>query len=162
MTPDAALAWFDGLPAVAVDEMIGSWRGEDIPTGHPFDGKLAAVRWWGKRFDSAEAVHPLVHQTGGGRCYCVNPALLPLGLAQALPTPLIAALFPVLRFALGTRAPAARLRTTTYRGVNTATMIYDAKPINDVFRRIDDTSVLGLMDQRGAAAPFFFKLSKAE
>ncbi len=39
-------------------------------------------------------------------------------------------------------------------------MIYDAHPINDVFRRIDDNTLLGLMDYREFAAPFFFILER--
>ena len=39
---------------------------------------------------------------------------------------------------VATSRPAARLRMTQYRGVVTATMCYDAHPIHDVFRRVDD------------------------
>jgi hypothetical protein len=38
-------------------------------------------------------------------------------------------------------------------------MIYDAKPINDVFRRISDDTVMGVMDYRGGA-PYFFILRR--
>ncbi|WP_038549164.1 GXWXG domain-containing protein [Corynebacterium glyciniphilum] len=31
----AALSRFDALPAVTVDELVGRWRGTEIPTGHP-------------------------------------------------------------------------------------------------------------------------------
>ena len=33
--------------------------------------------------------------------------------------------------------PLARLRMTEYRGVVSATMIYDSLPLNDVFRKVD-------------------------
>ncbi len=59
----------------------------------------------------------------------------------------IAALKPI----LAARGPKARLRTTRYRGVDTATMIYDQLPVNDVFRTVDDETVLGAMDLRGIA-----------
>jgi hypothetical protein len=39
-------------------------------------------------------------------------------------------------------------------------MIYDAKPINDVFRRVDDDTVLGLMDYRKWGRPYFFLLHR--
>jgi hypothetical protein len=47
-----------------------------------------------------------------------------------------------------------------YRGVVTGTMSYDALPINDHFRKIDDNTLLGVMDLRGATAPFVFLLRR--
>lgn len=35
-------------------------------------------------------------------------------------------------------------------------MPYDDWPTHDVFRRVDANTVLGLMDARGMAAPYFF------
>lgn len=49
---------------------------------------------------------------------------------------------------------------TQYRGIDTATMVYDAQPINDIFRRVSDDTVLGLMDLRGLATPYFFSLRR--
>ena len=46
------------------------------------------------------------------------------------------------------------------RACPTATMIYDHLPIHDVFRRVDASTLVGLMDQRGAPAPFFFLLRR--
>jgi hypothetical protein len=45
------------------------------------------------------------------------------------------------------------------RGVVTATMIYDHLPIVDSFKRLNATTLLGLMDMR-ATAPFFFLLEQ--
>ena len=39
-------------------------------------------------------------------------------------------------------------------------MIYDARPINDVFKRVDADTALGLMDMRGLDKPFFFVLRR--
>jgi hypothetical protein len=39
-------------------------------------------------------------------------------------------------------------------------MIYDQLPVNDVFRKLDDNTVLGLMDNKRIEEPFFFKLSR--
>ena len=61
---------------------------------------------------------------------------------------------------LATRRPQARLRLVDYRGVATATMIYDARPINDHFRLLDEGVLLGAMDLRGVPAPFFFLLRR--
>ena len=157
MTPAEALTWFDGLAPVTVDEMSGRWRGEVVPTGHKMDPLLPATGWWGKAFEGPEDVHPLLHGAAGR--VAVNPALLPLGLAVHMPPALVRLTFPLIRPLIATRKPSARLRMMEYRGVTSATMIYDAKPICDVFRRIDETSVLGLMDLRGAA-PFFFQLTR--
>ncbi|RBP06230.1 GXWXG protein [Roseiarcus fermentans] len=160
-TPAEALAFFDRLPPMPATEMLGAWEGAGLHTGHPLDGLLEAVGWRGKRFDGPEAVHPLVFGKPGAT-FSVNPALAPLALghpglarsASRFATPALAL--------LSTREPKARLRMTEFRGVVTATMIYDQLPINDVFRRVDADTVLGLMDQRGAEAPdyFFFTLTR--
>ena len=61
---------------------------------------------------------------------------------------------------LSTNRPKARLRTVRHRGVDTAAMIYDALPVIDVFRRVGDDVLIGAMDMRGLAAPFFFLLHR--
>lgn len=162
LSSDAALALFDGLPTVAVTEMTGRWRGDVIETGHPLDDLLGAARWYGKVFEGPEAVHPLVHRGLFGGMYRVNPALLPLDWGMRLPfaAQVTRLLFPLVGPLMATSRPRARLRMVAHRGVVTAAMIYDAKPVIDLFRRIDDQSVMGLMDQRGAAAPFFFRLTR--
>ena len=43
---------------------------------------------------------------------------------------------------------------TEYRGVVSATMIYDSLPIIDIFRKVDDDTVLGAMDLRFTPQPF--------
>jgi hypothetical protein len=48
----------------------------------------------------------------------------------------------------------------TYRGKSSATMIYDQLPINDVFRKIDEDAVFGVMDLKGMKSPFFFILRR--
>jgi len=52
MTTQKALAFFDTPDLVDLDSMIGSWRGEEIDTGHPLGGLLKATRWSGKKFES--------------------------------------------------------------------------------------------------------------
>ncbi len=39
-------------------------------------------------------------------------------------------------------------------------MIYDEKPIHDVFRKIDENTVLGWMDLKQQAQPYFFILQR--
>lgn len=158
-----ALALFDELPAVKVAEMFGAWKGSGVETGNAFDGLLEKFGWWGKRFDDADDAHPLVFEDKRGK-FNVNPAGLPVGFmvrntgvfhngAAATITK------RVLRLRR-TQEPRARLRMIEYRGVVTGTMSYDALPINDHFRKIDDNTLLGVMDLRGATAPFVFLLRR--
>lgn len=161
-----ALALFDSLPAVEPDFMIGIWHGGEVPTGHPLDGMLAASGWWGKAFLDSERVHPLLFRTGDGAAlWPLNPALAFGGLGLATKVPALkrqnfSGVIGALQPALKARSPKARLRTTRYRGVDSATMIYDQLPINDVFHRIDDDTVLGAMDLRGIKDPYFFVLQR--
>ncbi|MFN3429598.1 MAG: DUF4334 domain-containing protein [Candidatus Sericytochromatia bacterium] len=163
---DEALALFDGLAPVPLAEMVGTWRGAEFPTGHPMDGLLAASGWYGKRIVDAETVHPLLFYTGDrSRAFAVDPGKVPVGLLRLehLPLPRTHNLHRLLlaaRPALQTHAPKARLRMTEYRGQTSATMIYDDHPIHDAFRRVDDQTVLGAMDMRGMARPYFFVLRR--
>ncbi|GAA1005332.1 DUF4334 domain-containing protein [Nocardiopsis tropica] len=164
-TLDEALALYDSLPPVRVEEMIGSWRGAGLPTGTPMDGLLEVYGWQGKRFDSPDEAHPLVF--GGRRgLFSTNPAGLPLGaMVRASPLLRLGPVAALGRAAIAlrrTRSPKARLRMIEYRGVPTATMSYDALPINDHFRRVDERTLLGVMDLRGLQNPFFFLLLREE
>ena len=159
----AGLAFFDELPPVTVEAMLGSWRGSGVPTGSPLDGLLETYGWHGKRFDGPEDAHPLVFADDRGR-FAVNPAGLPLGALLRLGPQVRgeragATLRPLLR-ARRTKRPAARLRMVEYRGVVSGTMVYDALPINDHFRAVDDDTLLGAMDLRGLADPFLFVLRR--
>src|SRR3712207_6459776 len=60
------LAFYDSLPAVRVEELLGAWRGSEIATGHPFDGLLGPSGWHGKNFRSADDVDPLVFRRSDG------------------------------------------------------------------------------------------------
>jgi ABC-type lipoprotein export system ATPase subunit len=51
---------------------------------------------------------------------------------------------------------------TTLLGKLSATMIYDQLPTNDIFRKLDDNTVLGLMDNKTIKDPFFFKLIREQ
>lgn len=158
-----ALAFYDSLPAAAVDALTGAWRGEGLDTGNPLDGVLETMGWHGKRFEGAEGAHPLVMDGPRGR-YSLDPAFVPMGSFERL-LPLVrnARAAAALRRALpllATRKPRARVRAVEYRGVVTATMSYDALPINDHFRSVDADTLLGAMDLRGLDAPFLFVLRR--
>lgn len=62
---------------------------------------------------------------------------------------------------LKTEASQARLRMMDYRGKVSATMIYDYLPINDSFRKVDENTVLGIMDWKNSSQPFFFVLKRS-
>lgn len=127
---DAAHALFDELPAVACEEMIGEWSGAVLATGHPGEAQLGALGWAGKTFRDEDDVDPIVCLDAGGE-RSANPVL-----------------------------GAASLRAVEHRGVVTATMVYDQHPVFDHFRRVDASTVLGLMDRKGEAAPLFFTLRR--
>ncbi|MFF0386353.1 DUF4334 domain-containing protein [Streptomyces sp. NPDC004286] len=165
-TAAEALDVFDAAGTVEPDFMFGTWHGDELPTGHPMDGLLGASGWWGKQFVDAETVHPLLFPSADGTSlWAFDPAkaFLGLGLTRRLPVlrnRSMAAPISNLRPALRTRSPKARLRTTRHRGRDTATMIYDQVPVNDVFRRLSDDAVIGLMDMRGLRTPYFFVLRR--
>jgi hypothetical protein len=163
-TSEAALSFYDSLPPVTVEEMIGAWQGSEIPTGHAFDGLLKAFGWHGKRFDSVDCAHPLVFDAPGHGLISVNTALLPVGLLVRWPVvfhhPLVAGAFRLTRPALRTSKPKARLRMMEYRGVITATMSYDDLPIHDSFRSAGPDVLIGAMDLRGLNQPFMFALRR--
>lgn len=162
--PGAALAFFDELPAVAVADLVGAWRGEGLPTGHKLDGLLERFGWHGKRFDDEDTVHPLVFDAPGGDTVELHPRFIPTPLVLRFPRLLgnaaFARVFRALVPLLRTGRPRARLRAVEHRGVVSAAMIYDDLPICDVFRAVDRDTVLGLMDARGMRRPFFFVLRR--
>ncbi|MEP7762584.1 DUF4334 domain-containing protein [Sanguibacter sp. 25GB23B1] len=168
-TAAVALDFFDTLPAVDPSALVGlgtagSWRGSEIPTRHPLDGVLERLGWHGKRFDTEEDVHPLVFRGRDDRLVCVDPRFLPLGLAlrvaRLLRTAPAARAFALVRPALATTRPQARLRAVEYRGTVSAAMVYDRQPIIDAFRRVDEHTVLGVMDLRGMRMPYVFVLRR--
>jgi hypothetical protein len=164
-SPAEALALFDALPPLPPEAMLGHWRGEGFATGHGLDGLLEAYHWHGKRFDSLEHVHPLVFRGPRGRLRCIDPAWMGPGLALVDRLPGVRSgwagrLFQRLSPLAATDRSRARLRATEHRGQVSATMLYDQLPINDVFRRVDDDTVFGLMDRKGDPTPFFFILRR--
>ncbi len=156
-----ALELFDSLEPVDIDFMIGTWRGEGYPTGHSQDGLLEAYQWYGKAFESSEDVHPLLFSDRRGKIVKINPGVIALGGPQSGPASRIAvSFFQLIMPMLRTSKSRARLRMTEYRGKVSSTMIYDQLPINDIFRKLDEDTVLGVMDHKFEKDPFFFKLTR--
>lgn len=127
---DELFALYDSLDAVSPDFMRGEWDGGVFNTGHPGEKMLDRMNWRGKTFRGDNDVDPIV-------CYAPN----------------------------GGRAASdvmgkASLRSVVYRGVPTATMVYDNHPIFDHFRKVGNDTVLGLMDRKGDEFPLFFWLQR--
>ncbi|MEO0485307.1 MAG: GXWXG domain-containing protein [Pseudomonadota bacterium] len=162
MTAQEAIALFDASEPARVADILGDWRGEEVPTGHPMDGLLAASFWWGKRFESPDDAHPLIHDLPLWGRQALNPALIPFHLAAQLPlrAQLGPVLMPILAPLLRTRKPKARLRDLAFRGRVHGAMCYDAKPIHDVFVWLGPDTLLGWMEARGIERPYFFRLHR--
>ncbi|SEL23089.1 protein of unknown function [Roseateles sp. YR242] len=124
--------WFASLPAVEADFMLGRWRGGVFNTGHPGEPLLGQLRWVGKNFNSTEAVDPIVCEDAQGQ-RVVNPVMGSARLRMVVPP--------------GATGP-------------TASMVYDVHPIIDHFKRLDNDSVLGVMDRRGDSSPLYFWLRR--
>lgn len=162
-TTDEALAIFDALPAAHMDTLWGEWSGGECNTGHPSEGLLDLYGWKGKTFVDPDTVHPLVFRAGSGKTRTLEPRLLFPGLnlpAWLARSRVMTVLFRLFRPLLATRRARARLRMIEHRGVVTATMAYDHLPIHDVFRRVDDDTLLGCMDLKGDPQPYFFYLRR--
>lgn len=156
---DTLYTIFDQLPAVAEDFMIGTWTGAEIPTDSPLQGLLPASGWYGKRFDSSEAVFPLLFKNKRGVIYAGNPGrILFSNKLFSLNRKIVELVFPLMHPFIKTQKSFARLRQIAHRGVSTTAMIYDQLAIIDVFRKIDDNTVMGLMDfkdEQGPSSEFF-------
>ena len=159
-SPEEALQAFDGLSPASLDFMHGRWKGFEIETGHPMEGLLTHSGWYGKIFENEEEVHPLVFFGKDKKeLYSLNPAYLPLDFN--LPkSDFLGTLMNQSRIVLETKESKARLRNMEYRGKVYATMAYDEKPIFDMFAKIDDDRVLGVMDLKGNPHPYFFVLER--
>lgn len=168
--PDEALAAYDSLEGVSVAFMLGRWRGRGIRTGHPLDGVLEAYGWWGKEFLSPTEVHPLLFRTrartgedSGSQLAALDPRFLPVRLAMTLPwrrTRAAALGFRVVSRFVRTSESRATLEVREHRGVDSAAMSYLDQPVIDYFRRVDERTVLAVMEVRGDAGRYFFALRR--
>jgi len=170
LSPDAAQAMFDELQPCAAPALSGRWVGREVHTGHPLDGALANVSWYGKQFDGPDRVHPLVVADAAGNPFPLNPAVVPMLLiSHPVRTPgfvkwVVPTLMPtamsLLRSAVSARGYGARLQVVTHRGVATAAMSYNDRPVVDFFRAVDEDIVLGSMEYPGMPRPHFFVLQR--
>ena len=135
---DALDALWSDLPVLDASEMLGAWRGGDFSTGHPASALLTTIGWHGKRFDSLTDGHPLICRGEDG------------------------ALYSNTRYAGGGYSS---LWNVEFRGESTATMVYDAMAVLDHFKRVDEDTVMGIMNGKleaafGTADHYYFGLAR--
>lgn len=158
-----SFALFDALETVTIEDMMGMWHGSGFQTGHTMDGALETFNWYGKKFEDADNVHPLVFKSFGKTLFKVNPSLMPVRLATLIPSTSLwplKYLFLLVRFLFQTSKSKARVRRIEFRGQLTAAMIYDNLPIHDVFKKVNQNTLFGCMDYKGMKQPFFFVLER--
>ncbi|NMG21677.1 DUF4334 domain-containing protein [Brasilonema bromeliae] len=164
-TTEKALQLFDALEPVDLAFMLGRWQGSGFHTNHPMDGLLEKFNWYGKEFVDPENVHPLLFLDSQGKVIKVAPSYM--GATNwvlkfpILKNDFLKPLVILTNSLLKTEKSQARLRMTEYRGKVSATMIYDNFPVNDSFRKVDDNTVLGIMDYKNLPQPFFFILRRS-
>lgn len=111
-------ALWAALDVVEVSAILGMWRGFAFPTGHPVERLLASSRWYGKRFVAPHDAKPLICRSADGGLYSDTMA----GKGEA------------------------SLWHVEFRGEVTATMVYDGMPVLDHFKRVDDDTLMGVMN----------------
>ncbi|MEI1248964.1 MULTISPECIES: DUF4334 domain-containing protein [Rhizobium] len=161
-----ALYEFQSLPPVEPREMIGLWTGRGIPSGHPFDGVLENLGWFGKRFTPNMRTDALLFRLGEQRLIPIDPARIPLRLALRFHrlgrTGAAKCLFSYLQRGFRAKGPVASLKTMSFQGVASAAMVYDGQPIIDHFRRMDERRVMGAMTIKGDDRIYFFELERVD
>lgn len=116
-TDDLDKIWA-ALDTVAAVDILGEWKGDDFATGHRLHEKLFASRWYGKTFNSIADAKPLICRDEDGNLYSDIKG----GNGEA------------------------SLWNIEFRGEVTATMVYDGAPIFDHFKKVDDTTLMGIMN----------------
>ncbi|KSZ56681.1 DUF4334 domain-containing protein [Rhodococcus sp. C26F] len=116
-------ALWEHLAPARIDDLVGyRWKGFSFDTGHRTHTLLGKSRWYGKTFASVSEVQPLV-------CYGEDGEL-----------------FSDTKTGRGE----ASLWEIVFRGEVTATMVYDGMPVFDHFKKVDDDTVVGVMNGKGS------------
>ncbi|MFC7450358.1 DUF4334 domain-containing protein [Rhodococcus daqingensis] len=125
------------LPTVHIDELKGRWRGSGFETGHRTGRLLAKSGWYGKNFGSRFDVQPMLCRGTDGELFSDVAA----GKGEA------------------------SLWMVEFRGECTATMVYDGMPVFDHFKRVDDQTLMGIMNGKAVldgGEHFYFALMRDE
>ncbi|MDY7226573.1 DUF4334 domain-containing protein [Hyalangium rubrum] len=129
-------ALWEALEPASLDDLWGSWEGAELATGHPLSKLLGKVRWVGKRFGGPLDVQPLVCRAPDGSLF----SNLELGKGEA------------------------SAWMVAFRGESTATMVYDGTATFDHFKKIDDRTLMGIMNGKNVlheGRHFYFVLERA-
>jgi hypothetical protein len=158
--------WFRSLDPVRPEEMIGLWKGVGHPSGHPLDGVLENLRWFGKRFHTDLRADALLFEGEPGRLVPVDPKFFPIRLANRFAafgrSTRARNLFSHIRPRVRAQGATATLRTLADDGVMTAAMAYDRQPITDYFRRVNEHEIAGMMVVEHDPRRYYFRLTRAE
>lgn len=123
------------LATVRPEEILGEWKGSEFDTGHRSNGKLSQINWFGKTFTSELDAQPLVCRGEDGKLFSNVEA---------------------------SRGPAS-LWMVEFRGESTATMVYDGQPIFDHFKKVDENTLMGVMNGKGVlddGSHYYFLLER--
>ncbi|GAA3112568.1 hypothetical protein GCM10017687_26830 [Streptomyces echinatus] len=111
-------ALWEALASVHPGEILGTWRGTPLDTGHSAQRRLRGMRfWYGKRFNSPDDVEPLICRSQQGRLYPDTEAS-PGG---------------------------GRLRMLPFRNYVTTALLYHGRPVIDYFKAADPATLMGIM-----------------
>ncbi|MDR0920258.1 MAG: DUF4334 domain-containing protein [Oscillospiraceae bacterium] len=160
ITQQEGLDFFDTLEPADVKELKYKWKGSEVPSGHPMDGMLNAVNWYGKYFTDVDNVYPLIFEKNNGKLFAGNPKLMPIKAFETAPRWLVSILFKIATPFIKTKKSSAILRMMEFRGKLTAAMIYDDKPIIDIFAKIDDKTFLGITETKWDIGLYYFFIIK--
>jgi hypothetical protein len=135
---------FTELEPISIDAMIGLWRvtafgrtprdpiAEQPPAGPlPQREGLGMRKLYGKRFVDRDHAEPIV-------CFDPDDGSLVVSVDFGV----------------------ARLREVAFRGAASAGMVYDQQPWIDYFRKLDDDTLVALIDMKGQPTETFFFLSR--
>jgi hypothetical protein len=115
-------AFWETLSPATIELMIGEWKGGEFVTGHRANGFMARLNWFGKTFHSDMDAEPLVCLDADGNKFSNVEAM----------------------------KGAASLWLEEFRGEVTATMVYDGMAVLDHFKRVDDDTLMGVMNGKPA------------
>jgi GXWXG protein/Domain of unknown function (DUF4334) len=113
---------FDALPPASSEEVFGKWQGGGFDTGHWLLSALAEMKWYGKWIHSQFDVKPLVCYDEAGRLYS-NKSL----------------------------NGEASVGMMEFRGKVSATIIYDGVPMFGHLRKVDNDTLLGVVNGKSVA-----------
>ncbi|MGW0160141.1 DUF4334 domain-containing protein [Mycobacterium sp. NPDC003323] len=157
MTQHNLAAAFDALPPVTIDALRGLWRPDTSYAETPGGRVLLESGWYGMRFTDSESVDPLLFRTADGTGLFAADLSKVLEVLTQGPADI-----SMHREIVAAHGPTARLRMVHYRGVTSATLIYDRVPIMDYIRAVDADTVVGAVEARGTVeAPVYAVLRRA-